>query len=207
MQEGGRAVGKVCSGEHAAIADVLCCRAARIRTPPRPQRLWASSLLVPATQHGAGCGVQGCEGVGSRGRWSRVRWSRERTPSPLLRISVRNVRGGAWPWLSGQRTREIQFPVKPECSKLSGLTIVGHPRGCGCRHSSASAWPPRLGLPRVLGRSIRTTYGGEPGLQVLHFYFPPLTPGTSFFQRFWRQGGSLAYWEERGGLKRGSRAS
>ena len=99
VQEGGRAVGKVCSGEHAAIADVPCCRAARIRTPPRPQRLWASSLLVPATQHGAGCGVQGCEGVGSRGRWSRVRWSRERTPSPLLRISVRNVRGGAWPWL------------------------------------------------------------------------------------------------------------
>ena len=32
-----------------------------------------------------------------------------------------------------------------------------HPRGCACRHSSASAWPPRLGLPRVLGRSIRTT--------------------------------------------------
>ena len=31
------------------------------------------------------------------------------------------------------------------------------PRGCACRRSSASAWPPRLGLPRVLGRSIRTT--------------------------------------------------
>ena len=41
-------------------ARALCCREAVpwIRTPPRPQRLWANSLLVPATQHGTGSGVQ-----------------------------------------------------------------------------------------------------------------------------------------------------
>ena len=32
---------------------------------PRAERLWANSW-GPATQHGAGCGVQVCEGVGSR---------------------------------------------------------------------------------------------------------------------------------------------
>ena len=58
------------------IAPVIIIRGdyhqARIRSQPRPQRLWASPW-VPGTQQGAGCGVQVCKGVGSRGRWSRVR--------------------------------------------------------------------------------------------------------------------------------------
>jgi len=36
------------------------------------------------------------------------------------------------------------------------------------RHSSATAWPPRLGLPRILGRSIRTTAVKR----VCRVYFP-----------------------------------
>ena len=91
-RRGSCARGACCGGARRARA--LCCRAAVpwIRSPPRPQRLWASSLLVPATQHGAGCGVQVCGGVGSRGRWSRVRWSRERCGRRLRCSSVGNVR-------------------------------------------------------------------------------------------------------------------
>ena len=101
VQKGGRAgceEGEL--GEHAAIAEeraVLPCCAAVLpgfARSPRPQRLWASSLLVPATQHGAGCGVLFVKESGAGGRWSRVRWEQHalRTPSPLLRISVGNVR-------------------------------------------------------------------------------------------------------------------
>ena len=41
---------------------------------------------VPATQHGAGCGVLFVKESGAGGRWSRVRWEQRalRTPSPLL---------------------------------------------------------------------------------------------------------------------------
>ena len=59
--------------------------------------------LVPATQHGAGCGVQFVKESGAGGRWSRVRWEQRalRTPSPLL------LRGAVWWWGGGrgQRTR------------------------------------------------------------------------------------------------------
>ena len=86
-------------GEHAATAEeravLLRCRAARIRSPPRPQRLWASSW-GSATQHGASCGVQVVKGVGSRGSLEPGAMEQRalRMPSPLLRISVGNV----WWW-------------------------------------------------------------------------------------------------------------
>ena len=42
--------------------------------------------MVPATQHGAGCGVQVCEGVGSRGSLEPGAMEQRalRTPPPLL---------------------------------------------------------------------------------------------------------------------------
>ena len=83
----------------------MCCAAVLpgFARSPRAERLWAGSLLVPATQHGAGCGVQFVEESGAGGRWSRVRWSRERCGC-RPRSSVGNVRGGgAWPWAAHPR--------------------------------------------------------------------------------------------------------
>ena len=85
-QRGSCARGACCGGARRARA--LCCRAAVpwIRTPPRPQRLWASSLLVPATQHGAGCGVLFVKESGGRGSLEPDAMAQRalRTPSPLL---------------------------------------------------------------------------------------------------------------------------
>ena len=53
--------------------------------------------------------------------------------------------------------------------------------------------PPRLGLPRVLGRSTRTTAVKR----VCRFYFPLIH--IVFSDPLWRDRGSLAYWEG-GGL-------
>ena len=82
---------------------LLRCRAARIRSPPRPQRLWASSW-GSATQHGASCGVQVVKGVGSRGSLEPGAMAQRalRTPSPLLLRRERAVVGRG----HGQRTRE-----------------------------------------------------------------------------------------------------
>ena len=83
-----RARGSTQPSRRSAPCYVLCCRAARIRSLATSREA-VGKLLVPATQHGAGCGVQVCEGVGSRmveqhcGR--RLRCSR---------ISVGNV----WWW-------------------------------------------------------------------------------------------------------------
>jgi hypothetical protein len=74
--------------------------------------------------------------------------------------------------------------------------------------SDTSSW---LRLPPLIGIRLASTarsptssgpldpnYGGETGLQGLL----PLNTHR-FFQGLWRDGGSLAYWEERGGLNQG----
>ena len=101
------------SGEHAAIAKeravrMPCYRAARIRTPPRPQRLGGKlSLGARHTARRRLWHAGLCEGVGSRGSLElgateqRALWM----PSPLLlrRESVVVGRG------HGQRTREWRW--------------------------------------------------------------------------------------------------
>jgi hypothetical protein len=92
----------------------------------------------------------------------------------------------------------------PQVSDILDILVVAaaathrHPLGL---HGSVSHefWAVRSELRMAVNRVCRLFYSSTSPLF--------LTPGTSFFQRFWRQGGSLAYWEERGGLKRGSRAS
>ena len=97
VQEGGRAVGALggarshCEGARRAHAVRMpCYRAARIRTPPRPQRLGGKLL---GFRHTARRRLRRavCEGAGAGGRWSWMRWAL-RTPSPLL------LRGAAWRW-------------------------------------------------------------------------------------------------------------
>ena len=85
---------------------LLRCRAARIRSPPRPQRLWASSW-GSATQHGASCGVQVVKGVGSRGSLEPGAMEQRalRTPSPLL-LRRERVRWGVAMAVGSERTRE-----------------------------------------------------------------------------------------------------
>ena len=107
----GQAVGKVRS-EHAATAErtvlwyVLCGRTALIRSLATSREA-VGKLLVPATQHGAGCGVQVCEGVGSRGSLEPGAMEQRalRTPSPLLLRRERAVVGRG----HGQRTRERRW--------------------------------------------------------------------------------------------------
>ena len=81
---------RVCGALRGAAKSSVCTRG----TDGAGMRCCA--LLVPATQHGAGCGVQVCEGVGSRGSLEPGAMEQRalRMPSPLLRISVGNV----WWW-------------------------------------------------------------------------------------------------------------
>ena len=115
----GREVRKASSGStqpsrRSAPCYVLCCRAARIRSPPTSREA-VGKLLCSATQHGAGCGVQVVKGVGSRGRWSWMRWSRERCGC-RLRCSASpsgTCGGGAWPWLWAAHPREAMEERAP----------------------------------------------------------------------------------------------
>ena len=123
VQEGRRAVGEVRSGELAATEEraVLCavrpcCRAARFRSPPRAERLWASSW-GSATQHGAGCGVQ-VRRVGSRGSLEPGAMEQRalRMPSPLLLRRERVVVGRG----HGQRTRERRWRGSARAAARAG---------------------------------------------------------------------------------------
>ena len=75
VQEGGRAVRNGARSHRGGARRAMCCAAVLpgFARSPRAERLWAGSLLVPATQHGADCGVQFVEESGAGGRWSQVR--------------------------------------------------------------------------------------------------------------------------------------
>ena len=122
---GGREVGEVRSGstrplsaeERAVLCAVRpCCRAARFRSPPRAERLWASSW-GSATQHGAGCGVQ-VRRVGSRGSLEPGAMEQRalRMPSPLLLRRERVVVGRG----HGQRTRERRWRGSARAAARAG---------------------------------------------------------------------------------------
>ena len=78
--------------------------------------------LVPATQHGAGCGVLFVKESGAGGRWSRVRWEQRalRTPSPLL-LRRERVRWGV-AMAVGSAPEAMEERVPRQLGKLPSVT-------------------------------------------------------------------------------------
>jgi hypothetical protein len=78
--------------------------------------------LVPATQHGAGCGVLFVKESGAGGRWSRVRWEQRalRTPSPLL-LRRERVRWGV-AMAVGSAPEAMEERVPRQLRKLPSVT-------------------------------------------------------------------------------------
>ena len=111
------------SGEHAAIAKeravrMPCYRAARIRTPPRPQRLGGKLLgfrhtarrrlrrAVCVKQSGAGVAGAGCDGAESA------------ADAVSAAPPSGKCGGGAWPWLWAAHPREAMDKRRlPSCAR------------------------------------------------------------------------------------------
>ena len=83
-----RALGEHAAEEHSVLCAVLPCG-----RPVYPLAATTTEavvkLLVPATQHGAGCGVR-CQGAGALDP-DMMESCALRTRSPLTRVSVGNV--------------------------------------------------------------------------------------------------------------------
>ena len=104
---------------------------------PRAERLWTSSLLAPATQHGAGCGVQVCGGVGSRCGWRGClcRWcAAQGGPCAAARLCVgrRDVvrRNAARAVTAEKRVPSAPVPPRPRATSGGPTLCVRHTTRC-----------------------------------------------------------------------------
>ena len=126
VQEGGRAVRNGARSHRGGARRAMCC-AAVLPDSHAATTTEAVGKLSLGARHTARRRLwrAGCEGAGGcRGRWSRARWCSARCGRRLRCSSVRNVRGGAWPWLWAAHPKEaMEERVPRQLGKLPSVTV------------------------------------------------------------------------------------